>query len=405
MTAEQAAAWGAEGNHSPLMNNYGSPPRLFVKGEGATLWDRDGNRHLDFLCGLAVTGLGHAHPVVTQAIVDQAATLTHTSNLFANEHQAPVAETLSRLIDSGSGQVLFQNSGAEANEAAIKIVRKFQGRGGHVIISALRSFHGRTLAALAATGQPEKHEPFQPLPEGFRHVVWNDVAEFDRALGPEVGGVMLESVQGEGGINPADVEYLQAVREICSERGILLILDEIQTGLGRTGRWFGFQAAGIRPDIVTIAKGVANGMPVGALWARDDVAAAFGPGDHGSTYAGQALALAAARATLSTLEAIDAPAVAVAKEQRIRASLATITGIDHVRGRGLLLGIELTADALNGRTGPEIAKGCLDLGLIVNGITPTALRIAPPFIITDDEIDEAVAIINEVLNAPITKAN
>ena len=311
--AEHAAAYGATGDHSPLVNNYGAPPRRFVRGSGAELWDVDGVRHLDFLCGLAVTGLGHAHPAVTEAIATQAATLTHTSNLFANEHQAPVAETVGRLIDAGPGRVLFQNSGAEANEAALKLVRKYQGRGRHAVVSALRSFHGRTLMSLAATGQPEKHEPFQPLPEGFRHVVWNDLAEFERSLTPEVGGVILESVQGEGGVNPADDDYLRGVRQICDERGLLLIFDEVQAGMGRTGAWFGFQHASVRPDVVTMAKGIANGMPVGAMWARDDVAAAFVPGDHGSTYAGQPLALSAARATLAELERIDAPAVARAR--------------------------------------------------------------------------------------------
>ena len=285
----------------------------FREGSGAELYDANGTRHLDFLCGLAVTGLGHAHPAITEAVAAQAGTLTHTSNLFANEHQAPVAETLNRLIDAGSGQVLFQNSGAEANEAALKLVRKYQGRGRHGVVSALRSFHGRTLMSLAATGQPEKHEPFQPLPEGFRHVVWNDLAEFERSLTPEVGGVILESVQGEGGVNPADDDYLRGVRQICDERGLLLIFDEVQAGMGRTGAWFGFQHASVRPDVVTMAKGIANGMPVGAMWARDDVAAAFVPGDHGSTYAGQPLALSAARATLAELERIDAPAVARAR--------------------------------------------------------------------------------------------
>ena len=399
MTAEQAAAWGATGDHSPLMNNYGSPPRLFVKGRGAELWDRDGNRHLDFLCGLAVTGLGHAHPAVTDAIAAQAATLTHTSNLFANEHQAPVAEAISRLIDAGPGQVLFQNSGAEANEAALKIVRKYQGRGRHGVVSALRSFHGRTLMSLAATGQPEKHEPFQPLPEGFRHVVWNDLDEFERALTPEVGGVILEPVQGEGGVNPADIEYLQGIRQICDERGLLLIVDEIQTGFGRTGHWFGFQAAGITPDVVTLAKGIANGMPVGAMWARDEVASAFVPGDHGSTYAGQPLALSAARATITELEAIDAPAAARRIEAALRAGLEPLPGVDHVRGRGLLLGVELNEAGLAGRTGAEIARACLDAGLIINGVTPTALRLAPPFILTDDQVAEAIGIIASVLAA------
>lgn len=397
MTSEQAAAWGATGDHSPLMNNYGSPPRLFVKGSGAELWDDNGNRHLDFLCGLAVTSLGHADPAITAAIAVQAARLTHTSNLFANEHQAPVAERISELIDCGPGQVLFQNSGAEANEAAIKLARKYQGRGRHVVVSAMRSFHGRTLATLAATGQPEKHEPFQPLPEGFRHVVWNDLAELERGLGPEVGAVLLEPVQGEGGVNPATPDYLVGVRKICDERGILLMMDEVQTGFARTGEWFGFHHAGIRPDIVSMAKGIANGMPVGAIWARDDVAAAFVPGDHGSTYAGQALALAGARATIDRYVEMDAPAVVKAKESVLREKLATLEGVDHVRGQGLLLGIELTADALAGRTGPEIARTCLDRGLILNGITPTALRIAPPFIVTDEQIDEAVSTIAAVV--------
>jgi acetylornithine/N-succinyldiaminopimelate aminotransferase len=402
MTAEQAASWGADGDHSPLMNNYGSPPRLFVKGSGAELWDRDGNRHLDFLCGLAVTGLGHAHPNVTKAIAAQAGTLTHTSNLFANEHQAPVAQSISRLIDAGPGQVLFQNSGAEANEAALKIVRKYQGRGRHGVVSALRSFHGRTLMSLAATGQPEKHEPFQPLPEGFRHVVWNDLDEFEKSLTPEVGGVILEPVQGEGGVNPADIDYLQGVRHLCDERGLLLVLDEIQTGFGRTGRWFGFQAAGISPDVVTMAKGIANGMPVGAIWARDEIAAAFVPGDHGSTFAGQPLALAAARATIAELEAIDAPAAAVRIEAVLRAGLEPLSGVDHVRGRGLLLGVELNDVGLAGRTATDIARICLDHGLIVNGVTPTTLRLAPPFILSDAQIAEAIDIIASVIGEGVS---
>jgi acetylornithine/N-succinyldiaminopimelate aminotransferase len=397
MTAEQAAAWGASGDHSPLMNNYGSPPRLFVRGAGAELWDDQGTRHLDFLCGLAVTSLGHADPAIAAAIAAQATTLTHTSNLFANEHQAPVAEAISRLINSGPGQVLFQNSGAEANEAAIKLARKYQGRSRHVVISAMRSFHGRTLATLAATGQPEKHEPFQPLPEGFHHVAWNDLDELERALTPEVGVILLEPVQGEGGVNPADPGYLRGVRSLCDERGILLIMDEVQTGFARTGEWFGFQQAGIAPDIVSLAKGIANGMPVGAIWARDEVAAAFVPGDHGSTFAGQALALAGARATIDRYVAMDAPAVVKEREVALRAALGALEGVDHIRGCGLLLGIELTADALAGRTGPEIARSCLDRGLILNGITPTALRVAPPFIISDNEIAEAVAIISSVL--------
>ncbi len=381
----------------PIMGNYGPPPRMLVEGSGAELRDQQGRRYIDFLCGLAVTSLGHAHPAVTRAVADQAAKLTHVSNLFANEHQGPVAETISNLIGAGPGQVLFQNSGAESIEAAIKLARKFQGRGRHVVVSAFRSFHGRTLAALAATGQPEKHEPFQPLPEGFRHVVWNDPDELERALGPEVGAVLLEPIQGEGGVNPADDSYLVAVRRLCDERGILLMFDEIQTGFGRTGDWFAFQHAGVLPDIVAFAKAVANGMPVGGIWARTDVAAAFKPGDHGSTYAGQPLALAAARATLDTMIEMDAPAVVGAKGALLASLLDTLPGVDSVRGRGLLMAAEMSPDALHGRTGPEIARACLDRGLIVNGITPTALRLAPPYIISDAQLQEGVSIIGSVL--------
>ncbi len=397
MTAEQAAAWGAVGNHSPVMNNYGSPPRLFVEGRGAELWDREGRRHLDFLCGLAVTGLGHAHRVVVEAVSAQAARLTHTSNLFANEYQAPVAETIDSLINSGSGQVLFQNSGAEANEAAVKLARKAQGRGRHVVISALGSFHGRTLATLAATGQPTKHEPFVPMPEGFRYVVWNDPDELESALSPEVGAVMLEPIQAEGGINPPSAQYLPVVAEMCRQRGILLIMDEIQTGLGRTGTWFGFQHSGVVADIVTIAKGVANGMPVGAMWARDDIAAAFTPGDHGSTFAGQPLALAAAAATLGELQRIEAPTVAQDLEAVLRKLLGEVRGVSSVRGRGLLLGVELDHDVLGGRTAAQIVSACLDRGLIVNAVTPTALRLAPPFVVDHDQLAEGVGIIADAL--------
>lgn len=396
-TSVQARAWGASGDRSPLMNNYGSPPRIFVRGQGSELWDKQGRRYLDFLCGLAVTSLGHAHPGVAAAIATQASTLVHTSNLFANEHQAAVAELINKLIDSGPGQVLFQNSGAEANEAAIKLARKHQGRGRHVVVSALGSFHGRTLATLAATGQPEKHEPFQPLPEGFRHVVFDDVAELEKALGPEVGAIMLEAVQGEGGVNPASDSYLGAVRELCDERKILLIADEIQTGFGRCGEWFAYQRSGISPDLVTLAKAIANGVPVGAVWARDEVAASFGPGDHGSTFAGQALALSAARATINTYLEMDAPAVVRSKETKLRKKLGDVAGIAHIRGRGLLLALELSEEARAGRSGPEIARACLDEGLILNGVTATALRIAPPYTVSSDEISEAVAVIEKVL--------
>ena len=388
-----------------LMNNYGTPPVTFVRGEGAELWDDRGRRYLDFLCGLAVTGLGHAHPAVTEAVASQAATLIHTSNLFANEPTAEVVDTLDRLIRSGPGgdaepgRILFQNSGAEAVEASLKLARKYQGRGRHATVSAYGSFHGRTLAALAATGQPDKHEPFQPLPEGFRHVPFDDIDALVAALDPSVGAVVLESVQGEGGVVPAGDDYLQAVREVCDERGILLVLDEIQTGLGRTGRWFGYQHAGVQPDIVTMAKALGNGVPVGAVWARPAVAAAFGPGDHGSTFAGQPLALAAVRAVLKTMIAMDAPATAARLGATLKGLLEAIPGVASVRGRGLLLAAELSDQGRAERSAKDIASACLDRGLVVNGVTPTAIRLAPPFIVSDDQLEAGAVVLAEVLEA------
>ncbi|MFM9137526.1 MAG: aspartate aminotransferase family protein, partial [Actinomycetota bacterium] len=249
----------------PFIPVFGAPQVMFVRGSGTELWDANGKRYLDFLSGIAVTSLGHAHPAIADAIAEQARTLLHVSNFFANPVATSAAVAVDRLL-GGGGQVFFCNSGAEANEAAIKLARKFGGRGRHVVVSALGSFHGRTLAALAATGQPAKHEPFQPMPEGFRHVPFGDLSALEASLDDTVAAVLLEPIQGEGGVIPASEEYLRLVREMCTERGILLILDEVQTGFARTGRWFGFEHAGIRPDAVTLAKGMGNGMPIGALW-------------------------------------------------------------------------------------------------------------------------------------------
>jgi predicted acetylornithine/succinylornithine family transaminase len=377
------------------MTTYAPPPVTFVRGEGSWLYDAAGKRYLDFLCGLAVTGLGHAHPSVADAVATQAGTLLHVSNLFGNEVAPEVAATIDRLL-GGGGRIFFCNSGAEANECAIKLARKWAGPGRHVVVCAYGSFHGRTLATLHATGQPEKHEMFQPLPEGFRHVAWADADDLERALDPTVAAVLLEPVQGEGGVNPAPPGYLAAVRRICDERGLLLIVDEIQTGLGRTGRWFGFEHAGIRPDVVTLAKALGNGMPIGACWARGDVADAFKPGDHGSTFGGQPLAASAARATLRVMEAEDVPARAAAAGGRLRVALEGTKGVSQVRGLGLLLAAELTdGDA------KAVTRRLLDrepTGLVVNAVTPTALRFAPPLLVGDEEIDEAVTIVDEVLN-------
>ena len=372
------------------MPNYAPPPVTFARGEGSRLFDTDGKAYLDFLGGLAVTSLGHCHPAVSEAIAVQARTLVHVSNLYGTTVGPEVATTLDRLI-GGGGQVFFCNSGAEANECAFKLARKWAGPGRYAVVSAYGSFHGRTLAALHATGQPQRHEPFQPLPEGFRHVPLGDVDALSRAIGPDVAAVLLEPVQGEGGVNEAPPGYFAEARRLCDERGVLLVLDEVQTGLGRTGRWFGFQHFGIRPDVVTLAKALGNGVPVGACWARADVAAAFAPGDHGTTFGGQPLAAAAARAVLAVMEAEDVPARAARAGERLRCGLAALPAVASVRGMGLLLAAELV-----GRLARDVALAALDRGLVVNAVTATAIRVAPSLLVSDDEIDEAVSLVAKV---------
>lgn len=377
---------------APLMPTYAPGPTTFVRGEGTSLYDVDGREYLDFIGGLAVTSLGHSHPAVAAAICEAAGTLLHVSNLYRTLPGPAVAAELDDLL-GGGGKVFFTNSGAEANECAIKLARRWGGRGRHVVVSALGSFHGRTLATLHATGQPEKHEAFQPLPEGFRHVAWHDVEALRAAIDPTVAAVLLEPVQGEGGVHPADPSHLRAVRELCDERGVLLMFDEVQTGLGRTGHWFAHQAADIRPDVVTTAKALGNGMPIGACWARAEVADTFRPGDHGTTYGGQPLAASAALAVLRTMRAEDVPARARRAGARLSSALLDLDDIASVRGTGLLLGAEL-AEGLDARA---IATAALDAGLLVNPVTPTTIRLAPSLLVGDDEIDRAVDILRTVL--------
>ena len=391
-----------------LMPNYGTPSVTFVKGSGTELFDKDGKRYLDFLCGIAVTGLGHSHPRIAAAISEQANTLLHVSNLFITEPQLEVAATLDRLINTGNdqpGKILFQNSGAEANEAAMKLARKYQGIGKHGVISAYKSFHGRTMATLAATGQPEKHEPFMPLPEGFRYAEWNNLDSFEQAIEQTTGAILVEPIQGEGGVNNAGKDFLQGLRKLCDEKELLLIVDEIQTGLGRTGEWFGFHHAGIKPDIVTMAKGMANGVPIGAVWAKSEIADAFKPGDHGSTFAGQPLATSAARETLRVLEEIQAPQLAKEKGAEMVAVISDIDGVDSVRGLGLLLGVEIEKERLLQGDARDLAQACLKEGLVVNGVTSTALRLAPPLTISSEEIIEGAEILEKVLNTWKEKAS
>ncbi len=379
-------------DHCPFMPTYGVPSVQFVSGSGVHLVDREGRSYLDFLSGIAVTGLGHANAEIADAIAEQARTLVHVSNLFGTSPGADVAITIDRLL-GGGGQVFFTNSGAEAVECAIKLARRYGGHGRYGIISAYGSFHGRTLGALAATGQPAKWEGFQPLPEGFRHVVWNDLDALEAAIDPSVIAIMLEPIQGEGGVNPATAAYFEGVRRLCDEHGLLMIVDEIQTGLGRTGEWFGFQHFGIEPDVVMLAKALGNGMPIGACWARRDVAKAFTAGDHGTTYGGQPLAASAARATLAIMERDNAPQLAEHAGAHLRSALSQLPGVVEVRGLGLLLAAQL-GDGIDAKL---VVAEALTAGLIVNAVSPTSIRFAPPLIVTEAEIDEAVAILHAIL--------
>jgi len=386
-------AFTTEGTaHCPFMPVFGPPARMIVRGEGTEVWDSEGRRLLDFLSGIAVVSLGHANERVADAIAEQARTLVHVSNFFANPVATEAAQRIDALLAKATGshgQIFFTNSGAEANECAIKLARRHGGRGRHTVVSALGSFHGRTLATLAATGQPSKHEPFQPMPEGFRHVEWGDLDAMATAVDGSVAAVLIESIQGEGGVQPAPEGYLRGIRELCDATGALMIVDEVQTGFARTGRWFGFEHASISPDVVTIAKGMGNGMPVGACWAPTPIAASFSPGDHGSTFSGTALATAAVNAVIDEMLRLDAPAMAIAAGDEIRSRLAGTPGITGVRGAGLLLGVGLADGIVAG----DVAADCLENGLIVNAVNASTIRLAPPLTVTVDEIEEATGIL------------
>ena len=377
---------------SPLMSTYPPAPVTFVRGEGSWLYDDTGRAYLDLLSGLAVTSLGHSHPDVADALAEQARTLLHVSNLFGTVPGPQVAATLDRLL-GGGGQVFFANSGAEANECAIKLARRWAGApaGRYKVVSALGSFHGRTLATLHATGQPAKHEPFQPLPDGFVHVAWDDLDALAAAIDPSVAAVLLEPVQGEGGVNPATVGYFRGVRDLCDERGVLFMVDEVQTGLGRCGAWFAHQHFGVVPDVVTMAKALGNGVPIGACWARADVAAAFEPGDHATTYGGQPLATAAARAVLAVMEDRDVPARARHIGEVVASELTAAPGVLDVRGLGALIAVEVAVDAR------QLCSELLDRGVVVNAVTPTALRLAPSLLIDDAELRSGTSSIAETV--------
>jgi len=380
----------------PFMPVFGAPALSMERGQGTEVWDTDGKRYLDFLSGIAVTSLGHANPVVAAAISRQASTLLHVSSIFTNPQATAAAVKVNELLEDATGyagQIFFANSGAEANECALKLARKWGGRGRHTVVSAFGSFHGRTLATLAATGQPAKHEPFAPMPDGFKHVAWGDLDELRASVDASVAAVIIEPIQGEGGVNPAPDGYLQGVRDICDEVGALMIVDEIQTGFARTGHWFGFEMAGVSPDVVTLAKAMGNGMPIGACWARTEVAGVFEPGDHGSTFSGTALATSAVSAVVDEMRRLDAPRLATEKGARLTELLLEVPQIASVRGAGLILGAQL----VEGIDAPGVYQRLLELGLICNAVNASTLRLLPPLTVRDDELVEAVGLIAQAL--------
>lgn len=370
-----------------IVGTYSRLPVEFIRGDGVWLFDKHGRQYLDCLSGIAVVSVGHSNPRVTQAVANQMQSLVHVSNLFYTSPQVDLAERLVEL--SGLDRVFFSNDGATANEAAIKLARRWgqQQRGPecHTVVSLDGSFHGRTLGTLAATGQPAKQATFEPLPSGFLQVPPNDPDALAAVVDDQTAAVLIETTQGEGGVLPLSEEFLADVRTVCDEREVLLIVDDVQAGIGRTGTWFSWQQLGFAPDVATSAKALANGLPIGACLATEKVAAVFQPGDHATTFGGGPVVCSAALATLSEIEDKDLLANVSARSVQFRESLSEVSGVRTVRGRGLMLGAVLE-DSSAGR----VVTAALENGLILNDVRPDVLRFTPPLSITADEVGEAV---------------
>ncbi len=387
--------WSAK-YHTP---NYGRTPLVLVRGEGTRVWDSDGKEYLDFTTGIAVTGLGHCHPVITGAIREAAATLLHVSNIFHNAPQVHLAKLL--VEHSFADRVFFCNSGAEANEAALKVVRKYAkerlSTDRYEVIATNNSFHGRTLATVSATGQPKYHHGFEPLMPGFKHVPYNDLRAMQRAVDSRTAAILVEPIQGEGGVNIPDDGYLPGLRKLCDDTGALLIFDEVQTGVGRTGRLWAYEHSGVEPDVMTLAKALANGIPIGAMLCREAVASALTAGSHGSTFAGSAFVTSVALATLTTVIGDKLPQRAAERGRELmdglRALQRTQPAITEVRGRGLLIGIELTRPA-----GP-VMDACREAGLLVLTAGEKVVRLAPPLIVESSDCKRALDILGTAIGA------
>ncbi len=381
------------------MRTYARKPVMFVRGDGMRLYDDEGAEYLDFVGGIGSVNLGHAHPAVAEAVSGQMARLVQTTNLFYVEHRSELAETVASLLGPAR-KVFFCNSGAESVEGAIKLARRWgrqaRGEGCHRVVAAERSFHGRTFGALSATGQPSKQEAFAPLVPGFSHVPLNDIDALDASVDQDTCAVLLEPIQGEGGVHPCQPGYLEAVRRLCDEREVLLVLDEVQTGFWRTGTAFAQQAHGVEADVTCLAKAMANGLPMGAVVARAEVAEAFAPGDHGSTFAGGPVVCAAARATIASLRAERLGETAAWAGAYLRSrlqGLAERTGaITEVRGEGQLSAAELATPRA-----ARVAAAALTRGMVLNNVGESVLRFIPPLVCGRDEVDAMVEVLGELL--------
>ncbi len=378
---------------SALMNNYGTPKVALVRGSGAVVYDAEGNRYVDFLGGIAVNSLGHAHPAIVEAVTQQLGTLGHVSNLYVSEPVLELAEKLLAHFGDGHGRAFFCNSGTEANEAAFKIARL---TGRHKIVACDEAFHGRTMGALALTGQPSKRAPFEPMPPGVVHVPYGDAAALAAAVDSDTAAVFLEPIMGESGVVVPPLDYLAEARRITSEHGALLILDEVQTGICRTGPFFAHQAAGIVPDVITLAKGLGGGLPIGAVLAQGRAAELLTPGLHGTTFGGNPVSAAAALAVLRT---IDEQGLAAHVESVGKTLIDGIEElghplVDHVRGAGLLIGIQLTEDV-----SAKVEAAARAAGYLINPPKPNVIRLAPPLILTEAQAEGFLADLPGILDA------
>ena len=372
-----------------MQNNYGVPAITLTSGKGIFVTDENGKKYLDFLGGIATNALGHGHPAIVKAVSKQIATLGHVSNLYAHPAGLQLAQKLIDMTGDSTARVFFCNSGAEANEAALKLSRK---TGRSRIVATVDAFHGRTMGALSLTGQPSKRNPFKPLIKNIKHVTFGDITQMRKAVNSKTAMVIVEPIMGEAGVIVPPLGYLKQLRDLCNERGVLLVFDCVQTGMGRTGTWFGYEDEKIRPDVITLAKGLGGGLPLGAMIALGSNAPQFSPGEHGTTFGGNPVAAAAGLAAIGVIEKSRLMTSAKSLEKRLKIKLGAVRGVSEVRGRGLLIGIGLTGDYAK-----DLAVLLSDRGILVNAPNSDTIRIAPPMIVTKIQIDKFITVFTQCM--------